>query len=80
MERGSVDFEHVWFKYKKEAKEYVLSDISFHIEAGQTVGVIGQTGAAKSTLVQLIPRLYDATEGVVKVDGRSGTGVSDGTS
>ena len=69
VERGSVDFEHVWFKYKKEAKEYVLSDISFHIEAGQTVGVIGQTGAAKSTLVQLIPRLYDATEGVVKVDG-----------
>lgn len=69
VERGSVDFEHVWFKYKKEAKEYVLSDVSFHIEAGQTVGVIGQTGAAKSTLVQLIPRLYDATEGVVKVDG-----------
>ena len=69
VERGSVDFEHVWFKYKKEAKEYVLSDISFHIEAGQTVGVIGQTGAAKSTLVQLIPRLYDATEGRVKVDG-----------
>ena len=69
VERGSVDFEHVWFKYKKEAKEYVLSDISFHIEAGQTVGVIGQTGAAKSTLMQLIPRLYDATEGVVKVDG-----------
>ena len=69
VERGSVDFEHVWFKYKKEAKEYVLSDISFHIEAGQTVGVIGQTGAAKSTLVQLIPRLYDATEGMVKVDG-----------
>lgn len=69
VERGSVDFEHVWFKYKKEAKEYVLSDISFHIEASQTVGVIGQTGAAKSTLVQLIPRLYDATEGVVKVDG-----------
>lgn len=69
VERGSVDYEHVWFKYKKEAKEYVLSDISFHIEAGQTVGVIGQTGAAKSTLVQLIPRLYDATEGVVKVDG-----------
>ncbi len=69
VEQGSVDFDHVWFKYKKEAKEYVLSDISFHIKAGQTVGIIGQTGAAKSTLVQLIPRLYDATEGVVKVDG-----------
>ena len=69
VKHGSVEFAHVWFKYKKEAKEYVLSDISFHIEAGQTVGIIGQTGAAKSTLVQLIPRLYDATEGVVKVDG-----------
>lgn len=69
VKHGSVEFDHVWFKYKKEAKEYVLSDISFHIEAGQTVGIIGQTGAAKSTLVQLIPRLYDATEGVVKVDG-----------
>lgn len=69
VRHGSVDFEHVWFKYKKEAREFVLSDISFHIEAGQTVGIIGQTGAAKSTLVQLIPRLYDATEGLVKVDG-----------
>lgn len=69
VKHGSAEFDHVWFKYKKEAKEYVLSDISFHIEAGQTVGIIGQTGAAKSTLVQLIPRLYDATEGVVKVDG-----------
>lgn len=69
VKHGCVEFAHVWFKYKKEAKEYVLSDISFHIEAGQTVGIIGQTGAAKSTLVQLIPRLYDATEGVVKVDG-----------
>lgn len=69
VKHGSVEFDHVWFKYKKEAKEYVLSDISFHIEAGQTVGIIGQTGAAKSTLVQLIPRLYDAMEGVVKVDG-----------
>lgn len=69
VEQGSIDFDHVWFKYKKEAKEYVLSDISFHIGAGQTVGIIGQTGAAKSTLVQLIPRLYEAEQGVVRVDG-----------
>ena len=57
------------FKYKEEAKEYVLSDVSFHIKAGQTVGIIGQTGAAKTTLVQLIPRLYDTVRGTVKVDG-----------
>lgn len=69
VEQGSIDFDHVWFKYKKEAKEYVLSDISLHIGAGQTVGIIGQTGAAKSTLVQLIPRLYEAERGVVRVDG-----------
>lgn len=59
----------MWFKYKEEAKEYVLSDVSFHIKAGQTVGIIGQTGAAKTTLVQLIPRLYDTVRGTVKVDG-----------
>ena len=57
------------FKYNEEAKEYVLSDVSFHIKAGQTVGIIGQTGAAKTTLVQLIPRLYDTVRGTVKVDG-----------
>ena len=62
-------YENVWFKYKKEAKEYVLSDVSFKIEPGQTVGIIGQTGSAKTTLVQLIPRLYDATQGTVKIDG-----------
>lgn len=69
IERGEIEFENVWFKYKKEAKEYVLSDVSLHIEAGQTVGIIGQTGAAKTTLVQLIPRLYDATKGRIKADG-----------
>ena len=63
-------FDHVWFKYKKEAEEYVLSDISLEIKAGETVGIIGETGAAKTTLVQLIPRLYEATEGVVSIDGR----------
>ena len=69
VKEGDIRFEHVYFKYKKEAKEYVLSDISFHIKPGQTVGIIGQTGSAKSTLVQLIPRLYDATEGQILIDG-----------
>lgn len=69
VEKGAVEFEHVWFKYKKEAREYVLSDITFRIEPGQTVGIIGQTGAAKTTLVQLIPRLYQAEKGTVRVDG-----------
>ena len=67
--KGEIEFDHVNFKYKEEAEEYVLSDISFHIEPGQTVGIIGQTGSAKTTLVQLIPRLYDVNEGVVKIDG-----------
>ena len=69
VERGEIEFDHVNFKYKEEAEEYVLSDISFHIEPGQTVGIIGQTGSAKTTLVQLIPRLYDVNEGVVRIDG-----------
>ena len=69
VERGEITFDHVWFKYKKEAREYVLSDISFHIEPGQTVGIIGQTGAAKTTLVQLIPRLYEAEKGRICIDG-----------
>lgn len=71
VERGEIAFDHVWFKYKKEAREYVLSDISFHIEPGQTVGIIGQTGAAKTTLVQLIPRLYEAEKGRICIDGIS---------
>ena len=58
VERGEITFDHVWFKYKEDAREYVLSDISFHIPAGQTVGIIGQTGSAKTTLVQLIPVSY----------------------
>lgn len=69
VKKGSIEFDHVWFKYKKEAKEYVLSDVSFNIEAGQTIGIIGQTGSAKTTLVSLIPRLYDATKGTVRIDG-----------
>ena len=67
---GSVDFEDVSFKYSKTAERSALEGISLHIGAGQTVGIIGGTGSSKSTLVQLIPRLYDATEGCVKVGGR----------
>lgn len=67
---GSVTFENVSFKYKTDAQEYALSNVNLHIKAGQTVGILGGTGSAKSTLVQLIPRLYDATTGVVKVGGR----------
>ena len=67
--KGAIEFRHVYFKYKKEAKEYVLSDISLHIGAGQTVGIVGQTGAAKTTLVQLIPRLYDISAGELLIDG-----------
>ena len=67
---GSVDFENVSFKYNPDAQEYALSGVSLHIAAGQTVGILGGTGSAKSTLVQLIPRLYDATAGVVRVGGQ----------
>lgn len=70
VEHGEIEFDHVWFKYRPEAKEYVLEDITFHIEPGQTVGIIGQTGSAKTSLVQLIPRLYDASRGTIKIDGR----------
>ncbi len=67
---GSVDFEDVSFKYSAKAKEYALSHVTLHIRAGQTIGVLGGTGSAKSSLVQLIPRLYDVSEGIVKVGGR----------
>ena len=66
---GRIDFDHVSFKYNAKAEKNALSDITLHIPAGATVGIIGGTGAAKTTLVQLIPRLYDATEGTVKVGG-----------
>lgn len=67
---GSVDFENVSFKYYEDAREYALSDVTLHIAEGQTVGILGGTGAAKTTLVQLIPRLYDATHGTVRVGGK----------
>jgi hypothetical protein len=70
IEHGDIEFKHVYFKYKSDSKAYVLSDINFKIESGQTVGIIGPTGSAKSTLVQLIPRLYDVTSGEVLIDGR----------
>ncbi|BCJ96128.1 ABC transporter [Anaerocolumna cellulosilytica] len=69
IKSGNISFEQVYFKYKDNAKEYVLSDISIEIKSGQTVGIIGPTGSAKSTLVQLIPRLYEATSGNISIDG-----------
>ena len=68
IKAGEIEFRNVSFKYKKEGKKYVLSNVSFHIEPGQTVGIIGGTGSAKSTLVHLIPRLYDVTEGEILID------------
>lgn len=66
---GSVDFDNVSFKYSQTAENFALSDINLHIKSGMTVGVLGGTGSSKSTLVQLIPRLYDVTEGSVRVGG-----------
>lgn len=66
---GSIEFENVSFKYSERAERFALSDINLRIESGQTVGILGGTGSSKSTLVQLIPRLYDATKGVVRVGG-----------
>lgn len=69
VSRGDITFENVWFKYDKDAPEYVLSDISLNLGAGQTMGILGATGSAKTSLVQLIPRLYEATKGHVLIDG-----------
>lgn len=66
---GSIDLINVSFSYKKGAKRKTLSDIDLHIKSGETVGIIGATGSGKSTLVQLIPRLYDVTDGELKVGG-----------
>lgn len=67
---GSVDFENVSFKYNPEAEKSALENINLHIKSGQTVGIIGGTGSSKTSLVNLISRLYDATEGCVKVGGK----------
>ncbi len=66
---GSIDFNNVSFRYSEKAGANALQSVDLHIDAGMTVGILGGTGSSKSTLVQLIPRLYDATEGVVKVGG-----------
>lgn len=66
---GSISFDHVSFKYSKDAKRMVLKDIDLHIRSGETIGIIGGTGSSKSSLIQLISRLYDVTEGSVKVGG-----------
>lgn len=66
---GSIDFEKVSFKYSAKAHKMALADINLHIDSGETIGIIGGTGSSKSSLIQLISRLYDATEGVVKVGG-----------
>lgn len=66
---GSIDFEDVSFKYSQKAKKFALQDINLHINSGMTVGILGGTGSSKTTLIQLISRLYDTTEGTVKVGG-----------
>lgn len=70
IENGDIDFDDVSFKYSARAERYALEDINLHIKSGQTVGIIGGTGSSKSSLVQLIPRLYDVTEGTLKVGGK----------
>jgi len=67
---GSIEFTDVNFKYSEKAKKYALSDIDLKIDSGMTVGILGGTGSSKTTLVQLIPRLYDVTDGSVKVGGK----------
>ena len=71
VERGEIEFRSVSFKYFKDNEDKVLSDVSFKIEAGQLVGIIGSTGSGKTTLVSMIPRLYDPDEGEVLIDGVS---------
>ena len=66
---GSIDFENVSFKYNPDAAAYALADVNLHIPSGATVGILGGTGSAKTTLIQLISRLYDVSEGSVKVGG-----------
>ena len=67
---GSIDFDHVSFRYSEHAERMALTDIDLHIKSGETIGIIGGTGSSKSSLIQLVSRLYDATEGCVKVGGR----------
>ncbi|MCF0115815.1 MAG: ABC transporter ATP-binding protein, partial [Erysipelotrichaceae bacterium] len=69
VEDGSIEFDHVNFKYSPSDKKCALNDINLKIESGKTIGIIGATGSSKTSLINLIPRLYDATEGVVRVGG-----------
>ena len=69
VEDGSIEFENVSFKYSLEAEKYVLSDVNLKIKSGEVIGILGPTGASKTTLVQLIPRLYDVSTGSIKVAG-----------
>jgi len=69
LEDGSIDFDNVSFKYEEDTDAYQLKDIDLHIKSGEIIGILGPTGSSKSTLVQLIPRLYDITEGSLKVGG-----------
>lgn len=71
MENGDIRFDHVYFKYHTTAEDWNLTDIDLHIESGMTVGILGGTGSAKSTLVSMIPRLYEVDEGAVYVGGRN---------
>ncbi len=66
---GSVDYDNVSFKYSEKAEKFALSNVDLHIKSGETVGILGGTGSSKTTLIQLMPRLYDVTEGSVKVGG-----------
>ena len=70
VENGEIVFDNVSFKYSEKAEKYALKDINLTIKSGETVGILGDTGSSKTTLVNLIPRLYDVTEGSVKVGGR----------
>ena len=70
VEKGSIEFRNVCFRYNKESDKNILNNVSLEIMPGETVGIIGSTGSAKSTLVHLIPRLYDTDEGQVLIDGR----------
>lgn len=71
VENGSVEFKNVYFKYNDSADKEILSDVSFKINSGEMIGIIGSTGSSKSTLISLIPRLYDASQGDVFVGGRN---------
>ncbi|MDR2011155.1 MAG: ABC transporter ATP-binding protein/permease [Bacteroidales bacterium] len=66
--KGDITFKNVFFKYNPESENYVLKDINFHIDSGETIAVVGATGSAKSTLLQLIPRLYDVNNGEILID------------